>query len=128
MEVAFFVRPSGVDAVPPSCYPCVESPALSRACTDQTLPNGVRIIAGESSRHTVTDADGAGAQGAAMWSPTAMAIHPDGRQITLSVGLSPEQANPPGITAPVYEYSAGITLDQLRTAVSSPALASLATG
>lgn len=120
VTVEFAVYPHG--DLPPSSYPCVEPSALSRACTDQTLSDGVRIIAGESSGNIITDADGRGARRAAMWSPTAIAIYPDGRQVVLTVGLSLGQPNPPGVAEPVYEYSAGITLDQIRSAVSSPDL------
>lgn len=119
--VSLSIYPSGF--LGPREYPCADDPSRSRSCSDVTLENGVRLIAGESSSHSIVGDQG---QRMSMWTPTALTIHPDGRQVVMTVGLLIEQGDTVPPTDVTYEYSGPINLKQLRAVVVDPALKTIA--
>jgi hypothetical protein len=106
--------------VPEEAYPCRQGAADQvRSCRDEVLSNGIRLLSGEDSGGGLIN----GNDRWSMWSPAALAVYPDGRQVSMSVGLLKEEGDsvPAGVV--IEDYRGPITLDQLRAAVTSPELA-----
>ncbi len=70
---------------------CIEHPAATRGCTEQVLPDGTRVISGETSYR---EPGNVGIPIWQMWSPQAVAIHPDGRQVWLQVQMEVRNGDP----------------------------------
>ncbi len=92
-------------------YPCRRGTAVeTRGCTDETLPDGTRLLTGES--RPAASTDGAG------WTPAALAVRPDGRAVVMTVsGLVLD-----GRSGPDGDYRGPITPDQLQQVVTDPEL------
>ena len=98
-----------------SSYPCLGSSDDRRGCKDEVLDNGVRLLSGES----LGGGFSSGLAGYNMWGRAALAVYPDGRQVSMMV-LQPETTKTELV---VEDYRGPITLDQLRQVVSNPVLA-----
>lgn len=110
--------------LPSDAYACPATANGSvRSCSDEVLDNGVRLRSGEDSGGGFID----GENRYSMWSPTATAFYPDGRQVVITVGLLSEEGDeiPSGVV--IEDNPSAITLDQLRAVVLDPALSTIAT-
>lgn len=101
---------------------CVEHPEATRGCTEQVLDDGTRVIAGETSYR---EPGNAGLPIWRMWSPQAVAIHPDGRQVWLQVQLEVRDGDPVPPGDRLDDYSGPLTLEQMRQIVQRPEWAEL---
>lgn len=109
--------------LPEAAYPCKQgAPDQMRSCRDEVLSNGVRLLSGEDSGGGLVT----GSDRWSMWSPTALAVYPDGRQVSMTVGLLKEEGDPVPTGVVIEDYPGPISLDQLRAVVANPELARLA--
>lgn len=116
------VRPDG--GKPDRLYPCQMPRYEFRSCTDEVDGDGVRVVSGMS-------LSTASAVGREMWTPTALAVYPDGRQVEISAELvsNSRVPRPTGDRAPrptgvvVVDYPGPLTLGQMREFVADPVLA-----
>jgi hypothetical protein len=104
--------------------PCSGPSSQVRACTQETLPDGVRLVAAENGSGGFVN----GADRWTLWSPQAMATYPDGRQVFAAVYLLHEEDDrvPHGVVT--EDYPGPVTLDQLRSLVQNPKFAEIGQG
>lgn len=109
--------------IPEDAYPCKQgAPDQLRSCRDEVLGTGVRLLSGEDSAGGFIN----GNDRWTMWSPSALAVYPDGRQVSITVGLLREEGDPVPSGVVIEEYPGAITLDQLRAVAADPELARIA--
>jgi hypothetical protein len=96
---------------------CADPDRVARECTEVTWPNGIRVAAGEF-RSELAD----GGDRWTVWSPEAVAVYPDGREVHAGIGYFIDDA-PSGVV--VTDYAGQVTVDKLKALVQDPRLATI---